>query len=381
MKDAILNVLQTIFRMVPHPVRPRMLRVGHPGHRSPVLVTTNFAVTVRRVKKALRGVDCYLLIAPAGGINVWCGSVGGQFSVESIISIVKTSGIERCVDHRRLILPQLCAPAISSAELHRRIGWSALFGPVRAEDIPEFLRRNRKVTPEMTLVRYGVKERLEMAVAMWGSITLRYTALVLLLAPFWGVGWTAGWFVASVAAVSLLLHQLSERVPARSDPQKGVMIAATVFPLFALAEWGLGSGLDWRIFGLALITLIAGYLCGHAHAGYTPFKQCSYSKRFYGQEPIEIHILADDCTGCKLCEQVCPVGCFDLARDSRRKRYVMARPDDCVECGACLVQCPTNAVVNVASPTGEVATGVLGGLVVPHGHGARRTCTAERGVG
>src|SRR5215469_7135883 len=168
------RVFQTVFRAVPYPTKPRLIRIGNPGRQSPVLVTTNYDLTVRRVCRALRGMDCYLLVAPAAGIDVWCAAGGGRFTVDSIISILKTSRIAELVDHRRLILPELSANGVNMFEVRRRTGWSSVFGPVDAADIPEFLT-NRRRTEKMMRVSYGVRERLEMAVAMWGSLSLRYT--------------------------------------------------------------------------------------------------------------------------------------------------------------------------------------------------------------
>ena len=115
--------------------------------------------------RALKDLDCYLLVAPASGIDVWCAAGGDRFHIDSIISIQKTSRIAELVDHRRLILPQLCANGINLFEAHRGTRWTVVFGPVEAADLPEFLT-TRKRTEAMVRVAFTVKERLEMAVAM-----------------------------------------------------------------------------------------------------------------------------------------------------------------------------------------------------------------------
>src|SRR5438045_2568719 len=58
------RIFQTVFRAVPYPTRPRLIQIGNPNRQSPVLVTTNYDLTVRRVCRALLGMDCYLLVAP-----------------------------------------------------------------------------------------------------------------------------------------------------------------------------------------------------------------------------------------------------------------------------------------------------------------------------
>jgi NAD-dependent dihydropyrimidine dehydrogenase PreA subunit len=344
MNSFLLDLLQLFFRMVPHPTKPRLIIFGKPDRKSPVLVTANSSLTVRRLSKALRGMDCYLLVAPAGGINVWCGSVGGHFTTESIISIIKTSRIAQYVDHRRLILPQLCAASITSKELHARIGWSAKFGPIRAEDIPTYFRNGCKVTIEMTEVRYSTKDRIEMAMAMSGSIIIRYSIFPLILLGLWGVSR----FTVAVFFFSATLHLFNEKIPAENHTHKSFFICALSLIVLAFIGWEAGIGLVTGTISLIAILLGASLLVGTAYSGYTPFKQCSYSKQFYGFKPLKIDIVAEDCTGCTLCDWVCPVDCFEtIELTPRKKVFIMAKPSNCVECGACLVQCPTGAVIDL----------------------------------
>ena len=46
------------------------------------------------------------------------------------------------------------------------------------------------------------------------------------------------------------------------------------------------------------------------------------------------------CTGCGMCETVCPHGVFELKGDVA----YLARPSDCMECGACQRNCPAQAI-------------------------------------
>jgi len=348
-KDLILDFLQLFFRMIPHPTKSRLITLGEPTRDSPVLVTVNSSLTVRRLSRALRNEDCYLLVAPAGGINVWCGSVGGHFTIESIISIIKTSGIEKLVNHRRLILPQLCAPAISSKELHARAGWSGQFGPIRAEDIPEYLRKGKHVTTEMTEISYSPKDRLEMAIAMSGSILVRFSLLPLVIFGLWGVSR----FAASVVCSAVVLHMFSEQLPGSTNTRKALAVSPLVVFLLLVVSWPAGGIAIWPLVFLVGLTTVAAVLVANAHSGYTPFKQCSYSRQFYGYPPLKIDIVDEACTGCTLCDWVCPVDCFAAVRQNAdRTTYMMANPVNCVECGACLVQCPTSAVVNLFEVSG-----------------------------
>jgi NAD-dependent dihydropyrimidine dehydrogenase PreA subunit len=48
------------------------------------------------------------------------------------------------------------------------------------------------------------------------------------------------------------------------------------------------------------------------------------------------------CTGCEMCIWVCPHGVFELKKD--RARVWLVRPEACMECGACQMNCPREAI-------------------------------------
>ena len=112
-------------RLFPLATSPGLRRVGHPDRSSPVLVTANFELTVRKVVGALKhdGIDAWLLVAPTKGINVWCAAGGGHFTTDTVVSILRTSDIEKKVDHRNIILPQLSATGVNIWALGKRTGW------------------------------------------------------------------------------------------------------------------------------------------------------------------------------------------------------------------------------------------------------------------
>lgn len=341
LKAWMMDVVQTIFRMIPHPTKPGLIKIGRANRRSPVLVTVNSSLTVRRLRRALNNENCYLLVAPAAGINAWCGSVGRHFTVESIISIVKTTRVAEYVDHRRLILPGLSAPGIPLQELKARLGWSAQFGPIRAIDIPEYLRNGKKLSEEMTKVRFPLHDRLEMAVAMSGSVIIRFAVLPLMVLG----SWSLPWFAATVFLFAISLQLFNERLPEQSYIAKSSLLFILFVPLVMAASWRYGFTFPYEMLSIALVSLGSSYLVGNAFSGYTPFKQCSYSKTFYGYEPIIIDIVGAKCTGCGICARVCPVDCFSEV-SSEPRIFGMVKESNCVECGACLVQCPEGAVIN-----------------------------------
>ncbi|NLU78504.1 4Fe-4S binding protein [Micromonospora sp. HNM0581] len=50
------------------------------------------------------------------------------------------------------------------------------------------------------------------------------------------------------------------------------------------------------------------------------------------------------------CVSVCPVDCI---YEGTRKLYI--QPDECIDCGACMTECPTGAVVRLTDATGHEA--------------------------
>lgn len=219
LRDFLFDVLQTCLRVLPWPTEPRLIRVGNPGRDAPVLLTSNYNLTVRRVLRALHGQDAYLLVAPAGGINVWCAAAGGLFTTHQVISILRTSGIGTLVDHRRLILPQLSATGVERKLVEQRTAWHIVFGPVYARDLPAYLARGRK-TEAMRQVGFPLLDRIEMAVA-WAFPISVVGGIVLaigwrhLLLPFFAMVW----------AVTLGLYTFFPWLPGRvgraSQPPPG----------------------------------------------------------------------------------------------------------------------------------------------------------------
>ena len=120
-----IGVVQTLLRMLPFPTRTGLLAIGSPGRHSPVLLTGNFALTVQRVRRALDGIDAYLLVANSRGINVWCAATGGLLTNHDVVSVIKTSGIDDLVDHREVILPQLAATGIEGRSVRARTSAAA----------------------------------------------------------------------------------------------------------------------------------------------------------------------------------------------------------------------------------------------------------------
>jgi SAM-dependent methyltransferase len=179
LRTLLLDGWLLFFRILPpYPkVRTGLYAIGNPTPDSPVLVTGNFDLTVRRLVKAIEGrVDAWVLVADSAGINVWCGAGGGYFTAEKVIAAVKSSRLEKAVRHHALILPQLCANGVDGWRILRETGWRVHWGPVKARDIPAYLAAKRGKTDAMRWVRFPLRDRLEMV-----TVTLGFYGLLILL--------------------------------------------------------------------------------------------------------------------------------------------------------------------------------------------------------
>jgi len=134
--------------------------VGRPGSQSPVLVSANYKLTFDQLRRELSGRDVWLLLLETFGINVWCAAGKGTFGTLELINRINRTGLPTKVAHRNLIVPQLGAPGIAAHEIRKTTGFRVHYGPIRAEDLPQFLDRGMEATPGMRGARFNLRDRL-----------------------------------------------------------------------------------------------------------------------------------------------------------------------------------------------------------------------------
>jgi NAD-dependent dihydropyrimidine dehydrogenase PreA subunit len=326
--DFAKDVLQTGFRLAPWPSETGLRAIGKPGPLSPVLVTCNFDFTVRRVMRAMRGHDAWLVVAPSSGINVWCAASGGHLSTHQVVTALKTSGVAERVQHRKAILPQLAATGVSAREVERRSRWQVKFGPVYAEDIPRYLAQYEKKTDDMRHVRFGMPQRFEMAVTWAVPMTLIAAIVLLLLHREWLLP-----AVAMVWLLALAVFTIYDRLLGKRFPVLALAAALMALGLTVIAGGGVGALIAAPLASVAISALLT-----FDYAGSTPIEGGSHFKE------ARWHITLDTerCKGVYFCWQVCPEACFEKREDVRKVE--LAHSDRCIRCGACVVQCPTDAL-------------------------------------
>jgi hypothetical protein len=144
-------------------VKPGLYALGAPVATSPVLVTSNYKLTLDQLRSSLDELDAWLLVVDTRGINVWCAAGKGTFCAEEVARVVRETRLVEIVQHRRLILPQLSAPGVAAHRVKEACGFRVTFGPVRAADLPSFLAAGMKADAEMRSVTFDVRERAVLA--------------------------------------------------------------------------------------------------------------------------------------------------------------------------------------------------------------------------
>jgi NAD-dependent dihydropyrimidine dehydrogenase PreA subunit len=360
MIEGLKTVVETMFRFFPFRTGTGLRAVGRPGQEAPVLLTCNFDLTVRRVQRALEGLDCYLLVANSKGINVWCASGGGILNAHSVISVLKTSGIDGRVSHRRLILPQLAGPGVDVRRVEEETGWRCTFGPVYAEDIPAYLAAGGHKTEAMRHARFPLGDRLQMAVMWAAPMSLLAGIPVAIFSP----GSLPG-LLALIWGFTLFLytfyHPVERFVPGPVGLARtlllGLLGAAGVLAYgLWIGGWGAGRAAGWAA-GVLAVALVLGFdlegtspLQAGATVGYWAARWPGVldAWRLVGYElepPFSREVDAARCTGCGTCVEVCPKGVFALYRDDGGQRSRVARPAACEQCTACVKQCPEGAIL------------------------------------
>ena len=251
LRTLLLDLWLLFFRIIPpYPkVRPGLYAVGQPTPASPVLVTGNFDLTVRRLVKAIDGqVDVWVLVADSAGINVWCAAGGGYFTAEKVIAAIKSAHLEEVVTHHALILPQLCANGVDGWRVRRESGWGVHWGPAKAKDIPAYLAAKRKKTDAMRWVRFPLKDRLEMVTVTMGFYGLLILLPVLIFWPamFWPITFSLiglSYFYAVVHPWLPGRDGLYKSIPLAFIALAGLFIYTTLWqplPPLSLFHWTVG---------------------------------------------------------------------------------------------------------------------------------------------
>lgn len=125
---------------IPMSVEEKIYEVGEPTADSPVLLTSNWALTYFIVAAATEGskVPAWLCVKETEGLGVLTAWAAGKFGGDNVAAFIKKSGIANKVKHRKLIIPGTVARI--RGELEDELpGWEIIVGPRDCNAIPGYL--------------------------------------------------------------------------------------------------------------------------------------------------------------------------------------------------------------------------------------------------
>lgn len=141
-----LHIRDTIYTdpRKPVSVQPNMYKVGTPDQDSPILVTTNFALTFYTVESDLASskVNCYLWAIDTDGIGVEAAVAGGQMTAAKIKKGIEDSGFDLKKDsnYNTIILPGLAARL--QGDVEDETSAKVLIGPADSGRLPGWIEKN-----------------------------------------------------------------------------------------------------------------------------------------------------------------------------------------------------------------------------------------------
>ncbi len=125
----------------PMAVEEKYYEVGEPDGYSPVLVTSNWALTYFLVSSAVEAtkVPAYICVKDAEGLGVLTAWAAGKFSGDSVGTFIKKCGVADKAKHRKLLIPGKVARIKGELEDALNLEWEIIVGPKETTGIGAFL--------------------------------------------------------------------------------------------------------------------------------------------------------------------------------------------------------------------------------------------------
>jgi acetyl-CoA decarbonylase/synthase complex subunit gamma len=127
----------------PVAVEPGLKSFGNPNRDSPVMYTTNFALTYFTVESDIKqsAVDVWLVVVDTEGMSVQSAVAGRKLTAERIAEALEQYGVGAKVDHRTLVSPGMAARI--SGETEEATGWTVKVGPKDSSGIPKYIQEGK----------------------------------------------------------------------------------------------------------------------------------------------------------------------------------------------------------------------------------------------
>jgi len=214
-----------------HTVKPGLYKLGNPTSESLVFASANYTLSFDAVR--LQVLTGYILVLDTKGINVWCAAGKGTFGTDELVKRIMWSGLSNIVRHRTVIVPQLGAPGISAHEVQRRSGFKVEFGPVRANDLSEYLKTHT-ATPEMRRVHFSFKDRLVLTPVEFRHALLP-TIVAAIILYFLAGSLAATAAITTVITGTILFPALLPFIPTHDFSTKGLILGGLIAVPFAIS--------------------------------------------------------------------------------------------------------------------------------------------------
>lgn len=143
---AILPVLYLRLNIYTDPkvsptAEPKLYAIGNPDEYSPVLVTTNFALTYFAVTGDLNAskTSAWLLVIDTEGLAVLVAIAGGKLTPGKIKEAIEKEKVSEKVKHNTIILPGVASAIAGLVEDETK--WNVMVGPRDSADTATFIEK------------------------------------------------------------------------------------------------------------------------------------------------------------------------------------------------------------------------------------------------
>ena len=254
-------------------VSPGLYGVGTPDEMSDVFVTANYKLSFDALRKSLSGLNGWILVLDTKGVNVWCAAGKGTFGTKELVNRIQLTSLEKIVNHKRLILPQLGATGIAAHKVKEDTGFNVHYGPVRANDIKRFISEGYRADKVMRKVSFGFIDRIKLIPNdfMYGKFYLLGAIAIFFIISglsHRGISYRDFPENGRPAVLSVLLAYISgivitpmflPYIPGRRFSLKGFYSGALVFIILYLLKLA-GSNIFETVSWFLVITAISSFL-------------------------------------------------------------------------------------------------------------------------
>ncbi len=212
-------------------VEPGLYYTGDRYDRdAPLLVTSNYRLTVFLVVRRVRAFNARLLVLDTDGINVWCAAGKGAFGNAALLA--QLNRYDRASlgegEWLRLVLPKFGLAGIDLRAL-RKERIRPIIGPLYAKQLPAYLAESPLRDREQDRVDFGLQMRAFSWVPGLKQM-LGYSVLLLIFFMaahrLWGISVPVG-VLAIAAFVATAYPLLFPWIPGKRFVVKGAWLGAT----------------------------------------------------------------------------------------------------------------------------------------------------------